>query len=104
VAAHITERRIEEWKRKLIDPSRRNRLIYYRPTKSGHLTVTQPDAEAVFRRLTAQGRTWEFWLPPEEDSREQPQPELFQGAACVSFIWLVEHWCGKTIGKRFAHR
>jgi very-short-patch-repair endonuclease len=91
VAAHITERRIEEWKRKLIDPSRRNRLIYYRPTKSGHLTVTQPDAEAVFRRLTAQGRTWEFWLPPEEDSREQPQPELFQGAALPREGQVVSH-------------
>src|SRR6266700_1231879 len=62
----IIERRIDEWKEKLIDPSRRNRLIYFRPSKSSTLTISTPTAETVFNRLVVQERSWKFWLPPAD--------------------------------------
>jgi hypothetical protein len=72
------ERRIDEWKQKLIDPSRRNRLIYFRPSKSVTLTVSTPNAEIVFNRLVVQEKSWKFWLPPaEQDKKDNTQDELF---------------------------
>ena len=57
---------IEEWKSRLIDLSRRNRLLYFRHTKRGNLSISYPVAEAVFSRLVQRKRSLEFWLPPEE--------------------------------------
>jgi hypothetical protein len=62
----VVERRIDEWKQKLIDPSRRNRFIYFRPSKSSTLTISTPAAETVFNRLVVQEKSWKFWLPPED--------------------------------------
>ena len=78
MAISVVERRIDEWKQKLIDPSRRNRLIYFRPSKSSTLTIGTPDGETVFNRLVVQERSWKFWLPPaERDPMDNPQEPLF---------------------------
>jgi len=58
--------RIEEWKAKLIDQTRRNRLLFFRPTKSSTLQVVQPLSEEVFRHLVLDERDWRFYLPPED--------------------------------------
>jgi hypothetical protein len=70
MATSVVERRIDEWKQKLIDPSRRNRLIYFRPSKSSTLIIITPAAETVFNRLVVQEKSWKFWLPPEERSQK----------------------------------
>jgi len=71
-------RRLDEWKQKLIDPSRRNRLIYFKPSRSTTLLVSKPDAETVFHRLVLQEKPWKFWMPTEEqDNRVQFQKSLF---------------------------
>src|SRR3972149_9010509 len=57
---------IEEWKSRLIDLSRRNRLLYFKHTRYGNLSVSSPDAETVFSRLISRKRNLEFWLPPDE--------------------------------------
>jgi len=80
MATAAFKRRMDEWKQKLIDPSRRNRLIYFRPSKSSTstLTISTPDAETVFNRLVVQEKSWKFWLPPaERDKKENTQDELF---------------------------
>src|SRR5882724_1184244 len=78
MATSVVERRIDEWKQKLIDPSRRNGLIYFRPSKSSTLTISTPDAETVFNRLVVQEKSWKFWLPPaERDKEEKTQDALF---------------------------
>ena len=78
MATSVAERRIDEWKQKLIDPSRRNRLIYFRPSKSSTLTISTPDAEMVFNRLVVQEKSWKFWLPPvERDKKDNTQDKLF---------------------------
>ena len=70
MATLVAERRIDEWKQKLIDPSRRNRLIYLRPSKSSTLTISTPDAEMVFSRLVVQEKSWKFWLPPVDQNKK----------------------------------
>ena len=60
-------KRVEDWKSRLIDLSRRNNLLYFKKNKRGNLTITQPDQQAVFNTLVLKKRHLEFWAPPEED-------------------------------------
>jgi hypothetical protein len=53
-------RRIEDWKSRLIDLSRRNNLLYFRRTKSGNLSVSRPSAETVFDGLVLRKRHLEI--------------------------------------------
>jgi hypothetical protein len=62
---------VEEWKSRLIDLSRRNRLLYFKHSRYGNLTVSSPDAETVFSRLVNRKRGSEFWLPPAEQDEQQ---------------------------------
>ncbi|HJW65181.1 MAG TPA: DUF4011 domain-containing protein, partial [Candidatus Bathyarchaeia archaeon] len=57
---------IKEWKSRLIDLSRRNRLLYFKQTRYGNLSVSSPTVESVFGRLVNRKRSLEFWLPPDE--------------------------------------
>jgi very-short-patch-repair endonuclease len=63
--------RILEWARKLIDLSRRNRLLVYRATKRTTLEFRLPDPDALVDRLLA-GRLWLFYEPPPIDLKEPP--------------------------------
>ncbi len=67
----ITMRRIEDWKSRLIDLSKRNNLLYFKETKRGNLPITHPDPQTVFNALVTSKRRLDFWLPPEES----PPPE-----------------------------
>jgi hypothetical protein len=59
-------RRIEDWKSRLIDLSKRNNLLYFKPSKRGNLSVSSPSMEKLFNRLVLRKRHLEFWYPPEE--------------------------------------
>ncbi len=63
-------RRIEDWKSRLIDLSKRNNLLYFHKTKRGNLPISSPDAETIFNGLVIKKRRLEFWLPPEEAQEE----------------------------------
>jgi len=69
---------IDGWKSKLIDLSRRNRLIYFRPYKSSNLVVSQPNMQDIFDRLVVRGRDWSFFLPPieEEEYENASKPHI----------------------------
>jgi hypothetical protein len=60
------KRRINDWKSRLIDLSRRNNLLYFKPSKRGALSVSSPNMEKIFSRLVLRKRKLEFYLPPEE--------------------------------------
>jgi hypothetical protein len=60
-------RRVEDWKLKLIDLSRRNRLVHFRPTRSSNVSFERPGIDAVFERLVVKDRYWEIWQPPSEE-------------------------------------
>lgn len=57
-------RRLEEWKQRLIDLTRRNRLLYFQPTKGATLTISTPDISTIFARLYDEEKIWFFYLPP----------------------------------------
>ncbi len=67
---------IEEWKSRLIDLSRRNRLLYFKHATKGNLLVTSPDTETVFYRLVHRKRGMEFWMPPKNKSQPARRPRL----------------------------
>ena len=58
-------RRIEDWKCRLIDLSRRNNLLYFKKLKRGSLTVISPDPFTAFNKIALKKNHLEFWLPPE---------------------------------------
>jgi len=55
---------MEGWRRKLIDLSRRNRLVFFKRTRSSTLHVLEPRPEAIFARLAIKKKPWRFWEPP----------------------------------------
>lgn len=61
------QNRIDEWKRKLVDLSRRNRLLHFRPTRGSTLRIVEPQPAEVFRRLGIQEKSWSIYLPPDAD-------------------------------------
>ena len=67
------KRRIEDWKSRLIDLSRRNNLLYFKPSKRGTISVSHPNMETIFNRLVLRNRKLEFWYPPEETKDFQGQ-------------------------------
>ncbi len=68
-------RRIEDWKSRLIDLSRRNNLLYFKPSKRRNLSVSSPSMERLFNRLVLRKRRIEFWYPPEESSATKRQSQ-----------------------------
>jgi hypothetical protein len=66
-------KRLEDWKSRLIDLSRKNNLLYFKKNKRGNLEVTQPDQQAVFNALVLKKRKLEFWMPQEEPKVEANQ-------------------------------
>jgi hypothetical protein len=60
-------RRVEDWKSRLIDLTRRNNLLYFHVTRRGNLPINKPDAETIFKELVVKKKHLEFWMPPEEE-------------------------------------
>jgi len=61
----ILKIRIEDWKSRLMDLSKRNRLLYFKPSKRGTLSISHPDITTIFNKLVIRKRKLEFWIPPE---------------------------------------
>ena len=57
--------RIEEWKRKIVDLSRRNRSLYFARTRGSTLKLTEPSLPEIFERLVNSEKAWEFYMPPD---------------------------------------
>jgi hypothetical protein len=58
-----TVERVREWAKKLIDLTKRNRLLYYRETKRTTLAFRSPGPDAILWRLL-DGKSWLFYEPP----------------------------------------
>ena len=59
-------KRVEDWKSRLIDLSRKNNLLYFHKGKRGSLQITQPDQQKIFDALVIKKDQLEFWQPQEE--------------------------------------
>lgn len=55
---------VQEWAKKLIDLSKRNRLLLYRETRRTTLVFRSPGPDPILGRLL-DGRPWSFYRPPE---------------------------------------
>ena len=56
---------LASWRKRLLDLSRRNPLLYYKVRKASTLQVACPDVFAVVDELDEDGGGWEVFLPPE---------------------------------------
>ncbi len=66
-----TLRKLARWKDKLLDVSRRNRLIDFRPTRSTTVRIVDERPAEIFRLLVTEGATLSFRAAPEEAPREE---------------------------------
>lgn len=65
-------RRIDQWRRRLLDLSSRNGLINFRASKAGTLHLVEPDFRALFDRLVDQEETLTFALAMETEPDPDP--------------------------------
>lgn len=62
---------IRHWRDELINLSRRDRVLFYRPTKSASLIIEEPGVDRVVAVLERSNGSWGFFAPPEpEEPRE----------------------------------
>lgn len=61
--------RIQDWKRKLVDLSRRNKLLFFVPSRSSSLQVQEPTLTEVFNQLVVDEKPWKFFIPPVEEEK-----------------------------------
>ncbi len=69
----ILMKRVEDWKSRLIDLSRKNNLLYFHRSKRSNLAVTQPEPQKIFDALVLKKKRLEFWYPPDETNLEMPE-------------------------------
>src|SRR5207248_809332 len=67
--------RVEEWKRKIVDLSRRNRLLYFARTRGSTLKIKEPSLPDVFDRLVNSEKAWEFYMLPDIPEAVEPENE-----------------------------
>jgi hypothetical protein len=65
-ASERVEQSVENWKRKLLDPSKRNRLLHFKPTWVSTVAVVDELPVEVFRQLHLGRRTMRFKPLPEK--------------------------------------
>jgi len=64
-------KRVEDWKSRLIDLSKRNNLIYFHKSRRGSLPISQPDLQTIFNVLVLKKKRLEFWLPQENVASQE---------------------------------
>jgi hypothetical protein len=58
--------KIEIWKKHLIDLTRRNRLLFFTPSRTSTIQITSPSPDDLCQRLVINERTLTFPLPKQE--------------------------------------
>lgn len=67
-------KQIEEWRKRLIDLSKKNQLIYFTERRKSLLEISQPELTNLWSVLSDE-KALDVWLPPEENE------ELFRNSA-----------------------
>src|SRR5215217_8866045 len=65
------DEKLRYWQRELLDLSQRNRLFYFRPSRTSTVKLVEPDAAAIYRRLVLDERGLTFHSPDDEDAQAQ---------------------------------
>jgi hypothetical protein len=90
-------KRVEDWKLRLIDLTKRNRAIYFQPTKTSHLTIASPDMETVYSRLVTRGRSWEIHQPPLTKPGETPPKMRAPKSTEITLGWSDPNQLDRTL-------
>lgn len=61
-------RKLERWKRELLDTGKRNKMINYKETKRTTLRILEPDASTLFHKLAFSERPMTFQKPISRDT------------------------------------
>ncbi|HSU84035.1 MAG TPA: DUF4011 domain-containing protein [Thermoanaerobaculia bacterium] len=76
---------IETWKRKLLDLTRRNRALHFRPACVSTVTIVDEQPAEVFRQLYLRERAMRFRAAPEADAAgPSAEPEGMRGSRSIS--------------------
>ena len=62
------DRKIERWKRELLDTGKRNKMINYRETKRATLRILEPEASILFGKLASSEKPLTFQKPINKDT------------------------------------
>jgi very-short-patch-repair endonuclease len=76
----LVRRALDGWRKRLLDLSKRNALLYYRRTQSNTLSIALPDMLTVADSLDEDGPGWTIELPPEDAREEDTVPEIAEAA------------------------
>jgi very-short-patch-repair endonuclease/DNA polymerase III delta prime subunit len=74
--------KLEDWARKVVDLSRRNPSIFFKPTKSSTLKVIEPSTAEIFRHLILDEKPWQFYAKTAEVL--SPLPRCASELNCIS--------------------
>lgn len=66
----LLRKRVEEWRSRLIDLSKRNQLLNFRKNKSSTLEFREQDLDLLYGRLANENSYWKVFVP-EEGKKEQ---------------------------------
>ena len=69
---------VRTWRDELLNLSRRDRVLYYKPTASASLLVEKPGLSEVLDTLFATRGGWDFYYPPSVEATE-PHEEPIEG-------------------------
>lgn len=64
----VLKRKVEHWKKQLLDLSKRNKMINYRETKRATLKILEPEFTELFNRLAVLEEELTFQRPIDKDS------------------------------------
>ena len=62
---------INEWRRRLIDLTRRNRLIYFVPKRSSSIQIAEPTPSEVFNRFVIDEKPLKCFIPEEDEESDE---------------------------------
>lgn len=62
---------INEWRRRLIDLTRRNRLIYFVPKRSSSIQIAEPTPSEVFNRFVIDEKALKCFIPEEDEESDE---------------------------------
>jgi very-short-patch-repair endonuclease len=79
--AELLAASIENWKRKLLDLTKRNRALNFRPTRVSTITIVDEQPAEVFRQLSLRERPMRFKAALEKEGAGQTANEPSLGAA-----------------------
>ena len=73
-AARRLHEQLEKWRNDLVNLTRRNRLLYFKHTRSASFELAAPSGREILGRLEAPGASdwWSFCIPPVSESPDDP--------------------------------